>query len=110
MPGGGRSVVPRFALRAYSRSAWAAAIAARRRTLREWEQSNAGAVYDPDVFRREILPRLGDVRLTEIMAAAGMSKSLASAVRRGRYTPHVSTWGALARLVGIRSPGRQSTP
>jgi hypothetical protein len=52
-------------------------------------------VYDPELFRREILPRLRTVPLAEIMAAAACSKASASDYRRGKRTPHVSTWGAL---------------
>jgi len=60
--------------------------------------------YDPDYFRREILPKLAKVKLAEIMAAAGISKGYASQVRAGKYTPHVSTWAALGQLAGrIRS-------
>ncbi len=33
-----------------------------------------------------------------------MSKAYASDVRRGKWTPHVSTWGALAQLVSVDSP------
>jgi hypothetical protein len=54
--------------------------------------------YDPDYFRREILPRLQGVKLSEIMAAAGISKGYASNVRAGKFTPHLSTWAALAKL------------
>jgi hypothetical protein len=57
--------------------------------------------YDPDYFAREILSRLATVRLADIMKAAGVSKSYASTVRAGKYTPHVATWGALANLVGV---------
>jgi hypothetical protein len=35
-----------------------AAIAARKRALSEWDKKNPGPVYDPELFRREILPRL----------------------------------------------------
>ena len=35
------------------------------------------------------------------MAAAGISKSYASQVRRGIYTPHFSTWTVLAELVMV---------
>jgi transcriptional regulator with XRE-family HTH domain len=59
-------------------------------------------VYDPELFRREILPRLAGVKLSEIAEAAGCSKAYASDIRRGKWTPHVSTWPALAELVGIR--------
>ncbi len=78
-----------------------AAIAARKRALTEWERANPGVSYDPELFRREILPRLRTVKLSEIVEAIGCSKSSASDIRRGKWTPHVSTWAALARLVGI---------
>ena len=57
-------------------------------------------VYDPELFRREILPRLAE-REAFRDRAAGCSKASASDIRRGKRTLHVSTWGALAVLVGI---------
>jgi hypothetical protein len=39
--------------------------------------------------------------LTEIAEAAESSKASASDYRRGKWTPHVSTWRALAELVGV---------
>jgi transcriptional regulator with XRE-family HTH domain len=77
------------------------AIAARKRALSEWDKANPDTVYDPELFRREILPRLTQVKLSEIAEAAGCSKAYASDIRRGKWTPHVSTWVALAKLVGI---------
>jgi len=77
------------------------AIAARKRALREWEDAHPGVVYDPEYFRREVLPRLGQVKLADIAEAANCSKAYASEVRSGKYTPHISTWGALAVLAGI---------
>ena len=76
-----------------------AAIAARKRALREWEEANPGAAFDPDYFSRDILPKLASVKLADIVEAAGISKSYASTIRAGRYTPHVSTWAALGELV-----------
>jgi hypothetical protein len=78
-----------------------AAIAARKRALAEWDKANPDAVYDPELFRREILPRLALVKLSEIAEAASCSKASASDIRRGKWTPHVSTWGALGQLVGV---------
>ncbi|MGD1012076.1 MAG: hypothetical protein ABR925_06045 [Acidimicrobiales bacterium] len=75
-----------------------AAIAARERALTEWDKANPGAVYDPQLFRREIMPKLRTVPLAEIMAAAGCCKASACDYRRGRRTPHISTWAALALL------------
>jgi hypothetical protein len=41
------------------------------------------------------------VPLAEIMEAAGCSKAYASDIRRGKWTPHVSTWAALGALAGL---------
>jgi len=76
-----------------------AAIAARKRALREWEASHPNIEFDPEMFRREILPGLGGVKLAEIVEAIGCSKGYASVIRAGKQTPHVSTWQALASLV-----------
>lgn len=77
----------------------AQAIASRKQALVEWERSNPGVVYDPELFRREILPVLKSVKLSAIVEAAGISKGYASQVRAGKFTPHVSTWNALAKLL-----------
>jgi hypothetical protein len=56
-------------------------------------------VYDPELFRRDILDGLANVKLMDIAEAAGCCKASASDIRRGKWTPHVSTWAALAGLV-----------
>jgi hypothetical protein len=76
------------------------AIAARKRAQRE-RAAAFGEDVDPDLYRREILPRLLGVRLSEIMQATGYSKSYCSNIRGGQFVPHVSSWPALAQLVGI---------
>jgi len=78
-----------------------AAIAARKRALSEWDRANPGTVFDPELFRREILPRLAGVKLSEIVEVVGCSKASASDIRRGKRTPHMSAWPALAVLVGV---------
>ena len=60
---------------------------------------------DPELFRRDIRPRLGGPNLAESMEAAGCAKSYASDVRRGKWTPHVSTRAALIALAKIEAPG-----
>ncbi len=67
--------------------------------LTEWNKANLDTVYDPDLFRREILPGLGTVPLAEIMEAAGCCKASASDYRRGKRAPHVSTWQAFGAIV-----------
>jgi hypothetical protein len=47
-----------------------------------------------------ILPRLRTVPPSEIAKAAGCSKASASDIGRGKWAPHVSTWAALATMVG----------
>jgi hypothetical protein len=56
------------------------------------------------MFPRDILPGLATIPLPEIARAAGCSKAYASDIRRGKWTPHISTWPALAHLVGIEVP------
>jgi hypothetical protein len=85
------------------RSRRGAAIAARKRALAEWDEANPGTVLDPDLFRRDILPRLAKVKLSEIVGATGISKAFASQVRAGKFAPHVSTWPALAQLADSHS-------
>ena len=77
-----------------------AAIAGRKKAQREWGGNHPVESSDPEYFRREILPGLAKVTLAEIIAAIGISKAFASQVRDGKFTPHVSTWPALQRLVG----------
>ena len=59
--------------------------------------------YDPDLFRRDILPMLRTAKLSEIVEAIGCSKASASDIRRGKRTPHVSTWGPLAALAAVKT-------
>ncbi len=87
-----------------------AAIAARKRAFSEWDKANPNRVYDPELFRRDILPRLAALKLSEITGAIGCSKASASDIRRGKWTPHVGMWSALARLarVEIRSAAQNA--
>ena len=87
-----------------------AAISARKRALSEWDKANPGIVYDPELFQLEILPRLANVKLMDIAEAAGCSKASASDIRRGKWAPHVSTWAALAGLVGVVNYPADKTP
>ena len=60
---------------------------------------------DPSIYRERILPKLQAVKLADIMEATGYSKGHCSTIRAGTWTPHVSTWPALARLVGVEPVG-----
>ena len=79
-----------------------AAISAGRRAQSQWDEANPDQpMGDPAYYRKEILPRLGDVKLSDIVAATGFSKGYVSQIRSGRYTPHVSSWSALGHLAGF---------
>jgi hypothetical protein len=47
------------------------------------------------------------MQLREIVEAIGCSKASASDIRGGKWTPHVSTWAAIAGLVGMRIDDRR---
>jgi len=83
-----------------------AAIAARKRARSEWNKKNPGTVYDPELFRRDILPRLGTAPLSEFVEAAGCSRrsrpttdggSGRRMFRRGRYS---ARWSGLTQPAG----------
>jgi CRISPR-associated endonuclease Cas1 len=76
------------------------AIAARKRALKERVEA-FGVDVDPATYRERIWPKLGAVKLTDIMEATGYSKGYCSTIRAGKWTPDLSTWPALARLVGL---------
>ena len=69
----------------------------RDRLGRWWDKANPGAVHDSELFRRDILSRLATIKLSEIAEAVACSKASASDIRRGKWTPHVSTWGGAGR-------------
>ena len=80
------------------------AIASRKAATAEWERLNRGVAYDPELFSREILPKLANVKLQRIVEVTGFSKSYAPTIRAGKWTPHISTWVASAKLVGVDTP------
>jgi hypothetical protein len=81
-----------------------AAIASRKRALREWDAAHPDIEFDPEMYRRDILPGLAGVKLVQIVEAIGCSKGYASVIRSGKQTPHVSTWSALGELVAASLP------
>jgi len=70
------------------------------RPLAEWEYANPGTVHDPGWFRRDVLLRLASVKFSEIVEAAGLLEGVASDIKRGKWTPNVSTWPALVGVLG----------
>ncbi len=53
---------------------------------------------DPEVFRREILPRLQSVSLGRIAKATGLTRMYCSLIRRGLYVPHPMHWEMLKAI------------
>jgi hypothetical protein len=76
------------------------AIAARKQALKE-RVAAFGLDVDPTIYRERIFPALASIKLAQIMEATGYSKGYCSTIRAGTWTPHVSTWPALAALVGL---------
>jgi CRISPR-associated protein Cas1 len=77
------------------------AIAAAVAGVHDWRAEHGDARRpSPEAFA-PIRDGLAGVKLTEIMAATGLSKSTASQIRSGRTVPHVRHWPALAELAGL---------
>ncbi len=53
---------------------------------------------DPEVFRVEILPRLGAVTLGAMMGAAGLSRTYCRLIKRGECVPHPRHWEAFRSI------------
>ncbi len=74
------------------------AIAATRAKLEAWRAEHADEQFDPEHYKRDILPGLATVPLPAIMAACGIAKATASTIRSGKRIPPARHWDALARL------------
>jgi CRISPR-associated endonuclease Cas1 len=65
------------------------------------ERKARQAGLDPALFQERILPKLTGIRLALLSEVTGISIGHCSEMRRGQYVPNVSTWPALAELVGV---------
>jgi hypothetical protein len=79
----------------------------RKRQAREWDEQH-GKLVDLSAFRREILPLIQEIPLSQLQRATGLSLRYVSLIRRGERTPHPRHWGALATAAqvedGLRPP------
>jgi hypothetical protein len=73
------------------------AIAASARERGRYDAEHPGTRPDPEAFA-SIRERLAAVKLNEIMAATGLSKTTASQIRLGSVVPHRRHWPALQQL------------
>jgi hypothetical protein len=67
---------------------------ARQRAILAWEAKH-GHEWDPEVFRREILPTLQAVTVTRMATASGLSVQYCSRIRAGKNVPHPMHWASL---------------
>lgn len=63
-----------------------------------WE-SEHGPKADPEVFTREILPKLQDISLAKMAQATCLSQQYCSLVRRGLKAPHPRHWDGFKKLI-----------
>jgi hypothetical protein len=66
----------------------------------EWEKQGLDLEEEKRRFVRDILPRLRDLSIMDIVKGAGFSPRCASLVKRGLYVLHPVHNEALARLLG----------
>jgi hypothetical protein len=71
----------------------------------EWEKHGLDLEEEKEGFVRDILPRLRDFSIMEIVKATGFSPRYASLVKRGLYVPHPVHYEGLSSLVD--TPRRQ---
>jgi len=57
---------------------------------------------DPEVFLREIQPKLQGVRLRELVEATGLSLPYCSLIRQGKRVPHARHWERLRGCTAAR--------
>jgi hypothetical protein len=66
----------------------------------EWEKQGLDLEEEKKRFVRDILPRLRDLSIMDIVKATGFSPRYALLVKKGLYVPHPVPNGALVRLLG----------
>jgi len=69
-----------------------------------WNPADQPDWIDDRAYVHQIHPRLGDVTISTIALALGVSLPYASDIRSGRRRPHPRHWFALAKLVGFSDP------
>lgn len=74
----------------------------RRRTRRSGNKADPGALYDPEPFRREILPKLAGVKLSEIVEAAGLLEGVRIGHQAWEVDAACSDVGGIGRVARRR--------
>ncbi len=70
-------------------------------SIREWRPTDQPEWLNEKTYQLKIQPRLGELTVTTIRMALGVSKSYATEIRSGNRLPHPRHWQALARLATI---------
>lgn len=68
-----------------------------RRENQRWEAGRRQAMTRA-AYLRDVVPRLRGHKLSELMAATGLTNASCSLIRRGLSVPHPRHWAALAKL------------
>jgi hypothetical protein len=74
-------------------------VSRRRRELREWRATHDETSADPDLFRRELLPEIRQLPVSDLVRATGLTSGYLSQIRRGTKTPHPRHWPNFRRAV-----------
>lgn len=64
----------------------------------EWVRQDSDELVEEEDFKEQVLPKLQDVRLKDIIEATGLSKSYACEIRQGKHVPHPRHWRNLKEL------------
>jgi hypothetical protein len=72
-------------------------VKARIEVRRVWELEH-GSKYDRQVFAREILPRLTEATLPQMMRATGLTSGYCWKIKKGQRVPHPMYWAVLRAL------------
>jgi hypothetical protein len=73
----------------------------RMQELSEWNAAHDTESAKPEIFEREILPRIRSVPLSDLVRATGLTHAYLSQVRRGVKTPHPRHWPALMHATRV---------
>jgi CRISPR-associated endonuclease Cas1 len=68
--------------------------------LKAWNPSDLPEWLNEETYRKEIQPRLAELKISVISSALGISKPYATDIQRGRV-PHPRHWSVLARVAGF---------
>jgi CRISPR-associated endonuclease Cas1 len=69
------------------------------RADRAWNRKHPGAP-DMTYYREEVMPAMQGVKLTDLVAQTGLTKSACSRIRSGEVVPHARHWEALREAAG----------